>query len=157
MLCKENMRQMVICWLICHRAPFAHLHFGQTWLHKEPGNFSTSSPRGFSFFSSLFFPFLKFHTATRDRISLRHQQNLHTQGHRNCHRPLKVVNILYGLQIGRNQMRCEDDENAARQVSGQPPTPHTLRPPLIPCPPHPPKQTLTPLFKEILLGFDANR
>lgn len=41
MQCRKNMRQMVICWLISHRAPFAHLHCGQTRLTKDPTNSST--------------------------------------------------------------------------------------------------------------------
>lgn len=31
---KRNMRQMVICWLIFHPTPFAHLHSSQAWSPK---------------------------------------------------------------------------------------------------------------------------
>lgn len=80
MHCKKNMRQMVICWLICHRAPFVHLHSDQTWLTKDPGNFSPSLANSLPHFLSLLFlfSFFKFHTATHRRISLHHQQNPHT-------------------------------------------------------------------------------
>lgn len=32
------MRQMVICWLICYRSPFAHLHPGKTQLTEDHTN-----------------------------------------------------------------------------------------------------------------------
>lgn len=35
----RNMRQMVICWLMSHTAPFAHLHHGNTWLTEDWTNF----------------------------------------------------------------------------------------------------------------------
>ena len=92
---RGNMRQMVICWLICHRAPFAHLHSGKTWPSKDPRfaflplsahmRFPTS-PLMWCFYSMSAHITIFLHAINRFHAPQRHYK---------CQLPLNVVDIVW--------------------------------------------------------------